>query len=184
MFIRLGVFDGKSESRRSALLDFGGEMLGIARNRLALAHDPLGAPLLLIDGARGAWNVSSSSRENVYLFGLARGQRIGVDIEISEPIDPPRIALHDAEAERLEGLPESRRASAFLDLWTAKEAWLKALGVGLRREPSLICVTPSEGGGFTLTDEGPQTLATARQWRETIVGKTAICAALTLHLSP
>jgi phosphopantetheinyl transferase len=178
MFLRLGVFDGKPESRRAALLDFGAETLGVASKRLALAHDPLGAPLLLIDGARGAWTVSSASRENVFLFGLARGEKIGVDVEIVRPLEPPDVALHPEESRRLMALPEAERVAAFYRLWTAKEAYIKALGVGLRRELTQIRVSADE---VRISDRGKAvTLASSRVWREEILGKSAACAALAL----
>jgi 4'-phosphopantetheinyl transferase len=178
MFARLGVFDGKPESRRAALLDFCAETLGVARQRLALGHDSLGAPLLLIDGARGEWAVSSSSREDVALFGLARGARIGVDVEIVRPLDPPDVALHPQERARLAALPEAARAEKFYEIWTVKEAYIKALGVGLRRDPTEIRVFP--GAAPAIEDRGRAVaLASARIWRENS-GKQAVCAALTL----
>lgn len=175
MWTRLEFFDGKPESRRAALLDFCSEILGVARSRLGLAHDPLGAPLLLVDGAVGAWRVSSSSRENVCLFGLARGKKIGVDVEIVRPIEPPDIALHPRERARLAAAP----IEVFYELWTVKEAYVKALGVGLRRDLAEIEVLLDAAP--TLREFGrPAALADARLWRERICGKQAVCAALTL----
>nr|WP_210350841.1 4'-phosphopantetheinyl transferase superfamily protein [Rhodoblastus acidophilus] len=171
---RLGLFDGRPESRRAALLDFCSEILGVARSRLGLAHDPLGAPLLLVDGAPGEWSVSSSSREDVCLFGLARSVRIGVDVEIVRPIEPPDVALHLRERTRLTGAP----IDAFYELWTLKEAYVKALGVGFRRDLAQIEVL---GAAPVLREFGrPVALADARLWRERVGAKTVMCAALTL----
>jgi 4'-phosphopantetheinyl transferase len=134
-------------------------------------------------GGRGEWNISSSSREDVFLFGLARGARIGVDVESVHPLEPPAIALHPAERQRLAGLPDMLRVDAFYGLWTVKEAYLKALGVGLRREPSDIRVI-AQDGGLEIADRGrPVALAACRNWRESVAGKTAICSALTLMKS-
>ncbi|MBB4197006.1 hypothetical protein CCR94_23455 [Rhodoblastus sphagnicola] len=180
MFTRLGLFDGKPASRRAALLDFCAETLGVARRRVALAHDGMGAPLLLVDGASGDWNVSSSSRENVWLFGLARGARIGVDVEIFRSIEPPDIALHPDERRRLATLPAAKAADAFYDLWTVKEAYIKALGVGLRRDLTQIRVTT--GAALEIEDQRrPVALGSARTWRESLEDKQAVCAALTLR---
>jgi 4'-phosphopantetheinyl transferase len=179
MLTRLGLFDGKPASRRAALLEFCAETLGVACARLALARDPLGAPLLLVDGARGEWRVSSSSRENVFLFGLARGERIGVDVEIVRPIEPPDVALHPGERRRLAALPTAAAIDAFYELWTLKEAYAKALGVGLRREFGDILVG---AGAVVAIEDGRQqvALASARRWRETFSEKPVIAAALTL----
>ena len=179
MLTRLGAFDGRPESRRAALLEFCAETLLLARERLALAHDPLGAPLLLVDGARGEWNVASSSRENVFLFGLARGRRIGVDVEIVRPIAPPDIALHPDEQTSPAALPEAAAIDAFYELWTVKEAYAKALGVGLRREFGDMVV--GAGAVLAIEDRRQQVaLASARRWRETFLEKPVIAAALTL----
>jgi 4'-phosphopantetheinyl transferase len=172
---RLALFDGRPESRRAALLVFCSETIGIPRNRLGLAHDRLGAPLLLVDGAAGGWSISSSSRENVFLFGLARGVRIGVDVEIVRPIEPPDVALHPRERARLAAAP----IDVFYELWTVKEAYVKALGVGFRRDLSQIEVLL--GAAPALREFGrPVALADARLWRERVDGKQAVCAALTL----
>jgi 4'-phosphopantetheinyl transferase len=179
MFTRLGLFDGKPDSRRAALLDFCAEALSLARPRLCLAHESRGAPLLLVDGARGEWTVSSSSREDVFLFGLARGERIGVDVEIVRPLDPPDAALHPQERARLAAMSDAARLAAFYEIWTAKEAYVKALGAGLRRDPALIDV--AAGAPLAIADSGRSVaLAVARQWRERFAGKPAICAALQL----
>jgi 4'-phosphopantetheinyl transferase len=180
MFTRLGAFDGKAASRRSALLDFAAEILGVARHRLALAHDPRGAPLLLIDDLRGDWNVSSASREDVWLFGLAQRQKIGVDVEIVHPIDPPEAALHAEENKRLAMLADAMRAEAFYEIWTAKEAYLKALGVGLRVEPSRIRVTSCDDTFTIDKDEQRADLREARWRRQILTGRIIISASIIL----
>jgi len=65
------------------------------------------------------------------------GQRVGVDVEVRrarQHLD--RLAtrtLDDDEAERWRALPRAEQLTAFLAAWTAKEAYLKLLGVGLTR---------------------------------------------------
>jgi len=178
MFTRLGLFDGRPESRRAALLDFCSDTLGVAREKLAVAHDPLGAPLLLVDGQRGAWSVSSSSRENVFLFGLARGMRIGVDVEIVQEIATPWNVLHPDESAAIAALPPARRTEAFFKVWTGKEAYLKALGVGLRREPATISIG-DDAGRPRICDRGRAvTPVHASFWRE----GCASCAVLGLPI--
>lgn len=183
MFTRLGLFDGKPDSRRAALLDFCADALAFSRDRLQLAHDPLGAPTLLIDGARTEWRISSSSRENICLFGLTRQGPIGVDVEIFHPIEPPEAALHPDEIKRLAALPALEAAAAFYDIWTVKEAYIKALGLGLRREATQIRVTP--GAVLVIEDQRRNVAWTAaRRWRDESFGKQAICAALILRPAP
>jgi len=181
MFTRLGLFDGKPDSRRAALLDFCAEALAVARDRLRLAHDPLGAPALLIDGARTEWNVSSSSREDVFFFGLIWAKKIGVDVEVARPLDVPDAALNDQERSRLAALPEAAREIAFYELWTTKEAYVKALGVGLRRDLAEIEI--ASGAVPAITDGGrPVASAGTRTWRGRLGGKDVVCTALTLPM--
>jgi phosphopantetheinyl transferase len=172
------VFGGK-ERRHEALLAFCARNLQVAPGRVTLARDARSAPLLLLDGAEAGWRVSSASRENIALFGLAR-ESIGVDVERAAAFEVPWNMLHDSETAALRALPESLRAEEFLRLWTAKEAYLKALGLGLRREPSEICIFP-RGDGFAIIDRGRE-IATreARFWREQAGARQALCACVVL----
>lgn len=177
--LALRRFSGGAEIRRAALLGFCAERLALDPERLGLDHDELGAPLLLIDGAPGRWRISSASRENIALFGLS-AQKIGVDVELAAAMDVPWNILHRREKAALAALPEAARAAAFLRLWTAREAYVKALGLGLRREPGELLVEPS-GAGFRLFDGAREAaLAGARLWGEKIDGREAICACVTL----
>ena len=83
---------------------------------------------------------------------------------------PAWNVLHEFEKAALAELPQERQSEAFLRLWTAKEAYLKALGVGLRREPSEICIRP-RAEGFHVLDGGREipTIET-RLWRENVDG--------------
>lgn len=63
------------------------------------------------------------------------GFELGVDVETVRPraraLELSRRFFAPAETEALEALPDNRRLARFLDLWTAKEAVLKAHGGGL-----------------------------------------------------
>jgi 4'-phosphopantetheinyl transferase len=175
----LGAVSGSAHGRRKALLAFCATRLQVARERLALKHDDLGAPLLLLDGSPSLWRVSSSSRETIALFGLSRA-KIGVDVELATPLAPAWNVLHDAEKAALAALPDERQGEAFLRLWTAKEAYFKALGLGLRREPSDVEIR-LDGDSFLILDRGrPVAPNEARTWRATVEGRACLCACVTL----
>ena len=76
----------------------------------------------------------SHSAERVVL-AVSRFPDIGVDIECARK--PRRIEaiaqryFSDKEAAQLLILPEDQRQSRFYDLWTLKEAYIKACGMGL-----------------------------------------------------
>ncbi|MEP6692332.1 MAG: 4'-phosphopantetheinyl transferase superfamily protein, partial [Gemmatimonadaceae bacterium] len=68
----------------------------------------------------------------------------GVDVEptAGEPLS--RTVLERCctprEVDRLCAMPAEQRHAAFVELWTRKEALLKATGQGLRREPNTLSV--------------------------------------------
>jgi 4'-phosphopantetheinyl transferase len=69
------------------------------------------------------------------LIAIARGQALGVDLErVDRQLDAHDLAqrfFSPGEAAALDALPEAARSTAFLRLWTCKEAVLKALGAGI-----------------------------------------------------
>jgi 4'-phosphopantetheinyl transferase len=96
------------------------------------------------------------------LLGFRRGGLVGVDIErINEqtPIDEiaPTICS-PAELALLGSLGPAARRQTFFRLWTLKEAYLKALGVGLSFPPKRV--------GISITGDEIGSKGTARsQWR-------------------
>jgi 4'-phosphopantetheinyl transferase len=72
-----------------------------------------------------------------------RGGRIGVDVEGIRDVTPAlaRRCLSPAEVDWLERAADaSVRRERFLQLWTAKEAYLKAIGTGLGTDPRSVTV--------------------------------------------
>jgi 4'-phosphopantetheinyl transferase len=86
----------------------------------------------LLDGDI-CFNASSSG--DLGLVAVARGCEVGVDVEKLRPVGRyTEIAeryFTEAETRRLDALPERTRLRGFYRTWTAKEALLKALGIGL-----------------------------------------------------
>lgn len=85
--------------------------------------------------AAGGFDFNLSHSGSAAVVALARGVEVGVDLESpGRPRPHAELARRyfcGPEAESIENLPEALRESAFLRLWTAKEAVLKALGRGL-----------------------------------------------------
>lgn len=116
---------------RAALRLLLGERLGARPEQLAFSENRYGKPLLA--GGDIAFNVSHSGR-----FGLiATAERgcVGVDIEQCNPtIDALELAQHffaRAEVDVLRRCGERARERRFFRIWTAKEAALKAAGLGI-----------------------------------------------------
>jgi 4'-phosphopantetheinyl transferase len=79
---------------------------------------------------------------------------IGVDLE---PFDERTPVIEDVlckgERAALARLSGADQARAFLQMWTAKEAYLKALGRGFKRNPQLTCID-IKGASFSVEDTG------------------------------
>ena len=100
-----------------------------------------------------ALGVSTASREGWIALALA-GAPVGVDLEPVGPArEPAWNGLSMREQAELRLRPAEDRWPAFLALWTAKEAYLKAIGLGLAREPRTIDVAV-EGASLLIRDDG------------------------------
>jgi 4'-phosphopantetheinyl transferase len=100
---------------------------------LPLARDARGRPQLHapLDGFDTNWSHSGQR----LLLALGEGLRLGIDVELVRP--RPRVAalaeryFHPDEAAWLRAQPDATRLPAFVRLWCAKEAVLKAHGEGI-----------------------------------------------------
>jgi phosphopantetheinyl transferase len=91
--------------------------------------------------SRVALRHSVSHTEGVLLIAVAADCRIGVDVERVRDRGVsalPRHALAQSELAAYSRVEPEDRLRVFLGYWTRKEALLKAAGVGLAVEPSLI----------------------------------------------
>ncbi len=104
-----------------------------------------------------AFNLSNS--EDLALVGFVRGADLGVDVEyLKEMSDLTEIATRffsASEVATLAGVPAERKKEAFFNCWTRKEAYLKAVGVGLAAPLDSFAVTLEPGAApRMLTLEG------------------------------
>ncbi|MGA2503445.1 MAG: 4'-phosphopantetheinyl transferase superfamily protein [Anaerolineales bacterium] len=101
--------------------------------RLAFAYGPHGKPELADEMGDGiSFNVSHSG--NLAVFAIAYGCEVGVDIEEFRPISDleatASIFLSSDEFSQYQTIPTERKLERFFNLWTSKEAILKAYGIG------------------------------------------------------
>ncbi len=86
------------------------------------------------------WHFNLSYAGSMAVIGIARDHPIGVDIEVERSITESRALarLHFDRDERaaFQRIVPGDRNAAFLHGWTRKEACLKAIGTGLRIDPS------------------------------------------------
>lgn len=93
--------------------------------------------------------VSLSHSDGLALLAVATGARVGVDLEVVRA--RPRLerlaerVLTPEEHDVWASAPPEHRLPAFLAAWTAKEAFLKALGEGIRRPLASVPARLPEG---------------------------------------
>jgi 4'-phosphopantetheinyl transferase len=126
---------------RAALRAVLASYLGAPPDSLVFAYGAHGKPFLAPQPDPPLhFNVSHSG--DTVVIAVSRTERLGIDIEEQRPVDAATsIAARffaPAEAAWLRKLPQERLAEAFFHLWTAKEAYVKALGSGMSHPVSQI----------------------------------------------
>lgn len=106
--------------------------LGAPPQSVELGYGLTGRPFLRgYDGV----HISLSHTDDLLLVGLAAGGVIGVDAEPGDRVlYGPGLGRHVCtpyEVERIEAMPAAERNPAVLRLWTLKEAYTKAMGLGM-----------------------------------------------------
>lgn len=117
---------------RAALRHLLAQRTGVDAAAIELVTGRYGKPELA--GGACQFNLSHSGQRA--LIGLTSGDPIGVDLEMAAGGSPDladliEMVCHPDERAHMARLPEEGRAALFYRLWTRKEAYCKALGVGL-----------------------------------------------------
>ncbi len=135
----------RSAGTRIALRDVLGAQLGIAPRDVAIAIGEAGRPAL--DPAhRAALDFNVSHAGDHALIAWSAACRVGVDIERADRAIDWRALSREVcapgEAAYLDEHPDAARADAFMRVWAAKEALLKALGTGIGGGLQAFAVVP------------------------------------------
>jgi 4'-phosphopantetheinyl transferase len=138
--------------------------VGIPPGEVQFGYGRFGKPFLLEPRATDLeFNLSHSGL--FALVAVARGRPIGVDVELIrtdfDVTGVARMAFAKAEWDALSAQPPSKRAFAFYDLWTRKEAILKCRGTGLGQlDDAIAGAGPSHPTPAVLGEEtGKMTVA-------------------------
>lgn len=141
----------RSALRRALARDVLANQFGLASEAVTIGHDPRGRPLIATPTGTGL-HVSLATRAGVVALALAH-HPVGIDIERVDPAgEPPFEALHPDERQMLRDLLPPARPLAFARLWSAKEAYVKALGIGFLRAPESFRVRLAGLEGFEVDD--------------------------------
>jgi 4'-phosphopantetheinyl transferase len=129
-----------------------GDATGIPPGELSFQKKP-GLKPVLAESTVQPIHFSLSRSEELVLIGLA-SRPLGVDTEwLAKTVDTEAVGdfvLSDREREAFRRLNPSDRQRAFLQCWTQKEAYLKAIGQGLYVSPASVEVSlgPEQAAGL------------------------------------
>jgi len=141
----------RSELRRSTARRLLARQLGCAEEDVVIAHDPAGRPLIARPEASGL-QLSLATRAGVVAVAMASGP-VGVDVErIEMEGTAPLDVLHPDERRFLDTAANALHPLAFARIWAAKEAYVKALGVGFRRAPESFAISLLSETAFRVID--------------------------------
>ena len=121
--------------------------LGVAAASLRIAPDATGRPVLTAPAGRLHFNLSHSG--DAALVAVSRSAPVGIDIEavreIADFVAIARRHFAPAEVDDLLRLPPQQQRDGFYVTWTRKEAFVKALGLGLSFPLGSFCTGAQDG---------------------------------------
>ncbi len=126
-------------ARRAVLREILGSYVGQEPGSLRFHQGKNGKPTLVWSEQDSAIRFSVSHSGPLGLFAVSWREHMGVDVErIRQLPDIGELACRfftEREYKEYQSLPVSDRVEGFFTCWTRKEAYLKATGEGLYREP-------------------------------------------------
>lgn len=165
---------------RAPLVGLLAAYLGIPAADVALEQDAKGKPRLKPaiascqshrskqSGSSAALSFNWSHSGDYALVALSRGSPLGVDIERlgknQRSLEIARRFFDPEEADTLAPLDADARDRAFIELWCAKEAVLKAVGEGLSFGLARLAFARRKNAHWVLTRVDPE-LGHARDWQ-------------------
>jgi 4'-phosphopantetheinyl transferase len=129
-----------------------GRMLGCPAADVPIETTTDGKPVIgsPFEGSGVHFSVSHSGSAIVIAIGV--GLNVGVDVEeVQESFGWQEVAatvLTNYERGEIDRLPTWSQQWAFFEYWVRKEAYLKGLGMGLKRDPSGFSVPLGIDGGL------------------------------------
>jgi 4'-phosphopantetheinyl transferase len=137
----------------AALRDVLGKYLDVHPAALIFRVNKYGKPELA-DRAL-CFNLSHSGER--VLIAVARGREVGVDLELfaaaRADLSVAEFYFAPGEVARLRALPVDQRSRGFFNCWTRKEAYIKAIGMGvsLPLDSFEVSLAPDEGAALIRT---------------------------------
>lgn len=117
--------------RHGRLREIIGKHLGILPNEIVLGRNRYGKPNVVSPVTSIDFSLSKSG--DLAVAAIGEDCSIGVDVEKVRPIQDKKRILHSCLSDREMRIAGPPTTSAFLTVWTLKEAVVKATGEGLSR---------------------------------------------------
>ncbi len=119
--------------------------LDVTPSELQFSYGPFGKPDLNGKSATGGLHFNLAHCEDLAVFALTRSGPIGVDVERVRPLEDAEDLVNrffsPAESAAFHALAAEVKPAAFFNLWTRKEAWLKATGEGIAQSLNKVEVS-------------------------------------------
>jgi len=169
--VRADRFVRREDSRRfiatrSTLRKLLGTRIGVPPNELVFVATERGR-LELPDHSLLSFNVSHSG--DAALLAISDRRVVGVDLELLDPSLNWRgiaaLVCTGDEQRVLQAAPEQMQSELFIRYWVAKEAILKAMGIGIAEELLNLMVDPTAQGAQQPVVRNTSALVTARTLR-------------------
>ena len=153
-----GLLSGTHQRRfvvaRGMLRQLLGRYLGQDPGAVAFSRGAHGKPFL----PEGGLHFNVSHTHELALYAIARDREVGVDVEWMRPqVAHEQIAARFFSLEEQEALaqvPDVARQAAFYNIWTRKEAYVKARGDGIAAGLGTFAVSLGPEAALLRSDEG------------------------------
>ena len=147
---------------RARLRELLGARLGVPPAAVELACGNNGKPALAGRCAHARWRFNVSHCDDLAVYAFSRSREVGIDVEAIRPL-PAADAIaaqvfSPRESEAYLAAAPRDRPLAFFRCWTRKEAFVKALGVGLSARLDALDVSEGrlgENGAWRLESFSP-----------------------------
>ena len=141
--------------------------LGVNARSVQFAYGPHGKPELAGSFSDCGLRFNLAHCESLALLAITHRAKIGVDLEririLPDMGELVSRFFSPRESTVFQILPPAQQPQAFFNLWTRKEAWLKATGEGISQYLSQVEVTFSPGEMAQLVSL-PEHIAPKGQW--------------------
>ncbi|TVS10235.1 MAG: 4'-phosphopantetheinyl transferase superfamily protein [Wenzhouxiangella sp.] len=136
-----------------------GAYLDCPGKEIRLLRDPVGKPALAEEVNHPGLQFNLSHSGSWLAIAVARGAPVGIDIErhrtLSRSAELARRYFSSTEAEAVAALDEPARSHRFFELWTVREAHIKAMGSTLAVALRHMVFAPEDGRALELPAHWP-----------------------------